>query len=268
MGIFRLQQELSTIEPETVFYIGAFPVKNSFLTLVLLTIAFVGLAIWTQKKASLRPGKLQSTMELLYEKMFELVSGITGKNKHAHRIFPIIAALLLFILLSNSMGLVPGLDALTFNGTSVFRAPTTDFNTTFGLAFAMLVLVQLASIKHYGVIGYFERFFQIRRVYRAFRNNAKEGMTAVIEFFIGILDIVSEIAKVVSLSLRLFGNMYAGQILATLILGALAIALPAVWLAMNVLTAVIHSIVFALLVAAYYVMAVEIGDEVDEHELN
>lgn len=259
--MLRLQQELTSIEPETVFYIGGFPVKNSFLTLVFIGFIILGVAFWIQKRASLKPGKFQSVMEMLYEKMFELVSGITGKNKHAHRIFPIIAALLLFILLSNFIGLVPGLDSIKFNGVSVFRTPTTDFNTTFGLALAMLVLVQLASIKHYGLVGYFERFFQVRRVYKAFKRSSKEGMTAVIEFFIGILDIVSEIAKVVSLSLRLFGNMYAGQILATLILGALAVVLPAVWLSMNVLTAVIHSIVFALLVAAYYVMAVEVEEE-------
>lgn len=266
MGLLRIPQELSTIEPETVFVIGSFPVKNSFLTLLFISVIILLAGIWVQKHGSIKPGKLQSVMEMLYEKIYELISGVTGQNKHAGRIFPIVAALLLFILLSNAFGLFPVFGSITFNGTPIFRTPTTDFNTTFGLALAMVILVQLASIKDYGFVGYIERFFQLRRVIRAFRNNFKEGMTAIIEFFIGILDIVSEIAKVVSLSLRLFGNMYAGQILATLILGALAVVLPAVWLAMNVLTAVIHAIVFSLLVAAYYVMAVEVEEGGSENE--
>lgn len=261
MGFLRIQQDLTSIEPETLFQIGGFPVVNTFFTLVLISLLLVGVAVWVKKKSSIRPGKFQAVLEMLHDKMYELISGITGPNKHAKRIFPIISALLVYIFISNSIGLIPGLNSIKFNGVSIFRTPTTDFNTTFGLALAMVILVQLASIKNYGILGYFERFFQIRPVIRAFRRSIGEGATAIIEFFIGILDIVSEIAKIVSLSLRLFGNMYAGQILATLILGALAYVLPAIWLSMNMLTAVIHSIVFSLLVAAYYVMSVEIGEQ-------
>jgi len=73
---------------------------------------------------------------------------------------------------------------------------------------------------------------------------------------IGLLDIVSEFAKVISLSLRLFGNMYAGDVLAAILLGTLAIAVPAPWLAMNLLVGVLQALVFGALTAAYYSLAV------------
>ena len=84
---------------------------------------------------------------------------------------------------------------------------------------------------------------------------------AIIDFLIGLLDIISEFAKVISLSLRLFGNMYAGEILASILLGAFALMVPAPWLAMNLLVAVIQAIVFGSLCAAYYTLAVQNDEE-------
>ena len=121
----------------------------------------------------------------------------------------------------------------------------------------MILLIQLASIRDYGIFGYLGKFFQFKQVWVAFRKSIKDGMLAIIEFMIGLLDIVSEIAKVVSLSLRLFGNMYAGQVLATVILAGFAYGLPAIWMSLSVLSAVVQTLVFALLVTAYYSISVK-----------
>lgn len=83
---------------------------------------------------------------------------------------------------------------------------------------------------------------------------------AIIDFIIGLLDIVSEFAKIISLSLRLFGNMYAGEILATLILGSFAYVIPIAWTSMSLLSGVIQAIVFGSLTTAYYMLAVKIKE--------
>ena len=84
---------------------------------------------------------------------------------------------------------------------------------------------------------------------------------ALIDFFVGVLDIIGEVAKVISLSLRLFGNMFAGQVLALILLGALAYIVPSVWLAMNLFVGVLQALVFSALVAAYYMLAVKPDEE-------
>ena len=87
-----------------------------------------------------------------------------------------------------------------------------------------------------------------------------EGFIAFIEFLIGLLDIFAELAKVVSLSFRLFGNMFAGEVLAVLILGSLAYLLPALWLSMSILFAAVQAIVFGALAAVYYTLSLKPED--------
>jgi F-type H+-transporting ATPase subunit a len=144
------------------------------------------------------------------------------------------------------------------------RTPTSDFNTTFGLAIAMVLLIQFLTIRKHGMIKYLGKYFQFKKVWQGFRKGISAGAVATIEFFVGLLDIVSEFAKIISLSLRLFGNMYAGTVLATILLGALAFILPSLWLGMSLLFAVVQAMVFGSLVAAYYSIAVQ--DEKEEEQ--
>jgi F-type H+-transporting ATPase subunit a len=90
-----------------------------------------------------------------------------------------------------------------------------------------------------------------------------DGFIGLVEFFVGILDIIGEIAKVVSLSFRLFGNVYAGQVLAIIIMGAFAWGLPTVWSVMSNFTGILQGFVFAALVAVYYSLSVKPDEEVE-----
>jgi F-type H+-transporting ATPase subunit a len=156
--------------------------------------------------------------------------------------------------------MIPGVASVTYGGVSFFRSPTSDFNTTLGLALAMVVLIQGYAFKQLGFFGYVGRFIQIGGIIKGFKEGVGAGFMAIINFLIGLLDIVSEAAKVVSLSLRLFGNIYAGEVLAVIILGALAYVLPATWMALNILFALVQAVVFGALVAAYYSIAVAVEE--------
>jgi F-type H+-transporting ATPase subunit a len=108
------------------------------------------------------------------------------------------------------------------------------------------------------------KFFKFKEVFLGFKKGFMEGFMAVIDFGIGLLDIVGELAKDVSLSLRLFGNMYAGEVLATLILGAFAFVLPLTWTTMSLLSGTVQALVFGSLVTAYYMLAIKPDEESNE----
>lgn len=259
VGIVR---EIPSLDPDIVFTIAGFPIASSTLMILLITLILAVLAGTSVRKFAIRPGKLQAAIELIYEQIVGLVDQITNSRKHSERIFPIIGAMLVYLTVANLIGLIPGLTDLTYDGTPIFRSPTADFNTTFGLALGAVIILQFVSIKDYGALGHLGKFIKIKEVYQGFKQGVSAGFVALIDFFVGVLDIIGEIAKVVSLALRLFGNMYAGNVLMIIIFGAFAYVLPAIWLGMNIFVGVLQAMVFSALVAAYYMLAVK--PETDE----
>lgn len=253
----RLEREISDVSPDILFRFGDFHIANSTTTILLIIAIFVIAIILINRNLSLKPGKLQIIVEVIYGAMENLIGQITPIKRHFRAIFPIVATIIVYLVMANFIGLVPGLSSITYDDVSIFRTPTADFNTTFGLAVAMILFANVVSVKEYGILGYLNRFIQVKELYQGAKQGVGGFFSALIGFAIGLLDIISEFAKVVSLSLRLFGNMYAGEVLAVIILGGLAYFLPAVWLAMNLLSAVVQALVFGSLVAAYYTMSVK-----------
>lgn len=249
---FQVPGEVPVIQPETIFTIAGFPITNAFLMINVMTVLLVVFMIFLNKKIALKPGVLQVIIEQFLEGVMGLIDQITGRREVSEKIFAIITSLFIFIGISNLIGLIPGLTSITYEGSPILRTPTTDFNTTFALALGLMILVQIQSLKDWGIMGYVGRFIKIKEIYYGFKKGIGEGAIAIIDFLIGLLDIISEIAKVVSLSVRLFGNIYAGEILMVIIMGGLAYGLPAVWLGMNMFTGIIQALVFGALVAAYY----------------
>lgn len=259
--MFRLTREISGVTPDTILTIGGFKIANSTMLSFVILILFVLLCYFVIRKFKEKGTKVQYLLEMFYEGLLGLVGQITGNKKHAIIVFPLIGALIFYILVSNLIGIIPGLMAVTYDGKSIFRSPTSDFNTTFGLAFGCVLLLQFLSAKDFGLLGHLGKYFKFKEIFVGFRKSIMDGMMAVIDFAIGLLDIVGELARVVSLSLRLFGNMYAGEVLATLILGAFAYVVPLAWTAMSTLSGIIQSIVFGSLVASYYILSVKVEDE-------
>jgi len=257
MNFLQLSRPIPTVSPETIFQIGSWPVTNSSLMVLLIVILIALLGAIAVRSFKIRPGKFQSAIELIYEKMRELVGQITANDRSTEVIFPLVGAIFIYLGIANVIGLMPGLANIQYGGQPIFRTPTADINTTLGLAFAMIILIQIASVRDWGFWGYLGRFFQFKQVYRGFRQGFGKGLEAMIEFLVGLLDIISEIAKIISLSLRLFGNIYAGEVLAVLVLGAIVYVLPALWFTVNALFSVIQAIVFGSLVTAYYIIALK-----------
>lgn len=254
--LLQVAAEQPGIQPDTVFAIGSLAVTNAMLMGVLVTVLFFVLSVWLKKSLKPIPGKIQTVAEMTVSSFYDLVEQIVGSRRAAQQMLPLVGTIFLFFGLGNLIGLVPGLTSITYNGVPMFRTPTNDFNMTFSIATAVIIITQIASLKAFGILGHLGKYFKFKDVYLGFKKSIGEGVLAIIDFLIGLLDIVSEVAKVVSLSLRLFGNMYAGEVLAAILLGAFAVLVPTPWLAMNILVGVLQALVFGALTAAYYALAV------------
>ena len=195
------------------------------------------------------------------------IISMVGDSKRAHSIIPYVGSLMVYLLIANLLPMMPGISgfyvSILGERVSLFRGVTTDFNTTFGLALAVIITMQIVGIKEQGVLGYLSHFIQIKQVWMGFRKSTSEGLVAIIGFFVGLIEIVSELAKILSLSLRLFGNLFAHEVLTVILLGTFAYGVPALWMGMGILVGIVQSIVFVALVTVYYTLVLK--KEEDKH---
>ncbi|MBT3419158.1 MAG: F0F1 ATP synthase subunit A [Candidatus Magasanikbacteria bacterium] len=259
---FQVDAAQPTVQPEAIFSIGSLTVTNAMMLGACITISVLVFFFVASRRLKLKPTSSQSFLEMMVEAFLGLIEQITGNRKAAEQLLPLIGTIFLFFGISNLITLIPGLASITYNEVPLFRSPTNDFNMTFTIALGIVLLSQVMSIKSFGLFAHLGKYVKIKEVVAGFRQGFGKGLISIIDFAIGLLDVVSELAKVLSLSLRLFGNMYAGEVLAAVLLGAFAFAVPTVWLAMNVLVGVLQAMVFGALSAAYYTQAVKQMEEV------
>lgn len=261
--MLNIQREIPHLESDILFNAGIFAISNSTVMIffIILLFAILGVVIMKKFKTEEGPSKFQVAVEMIYEGAVGLVSGITQDERRSKIIFPVVGSILIYIITANLLGLVPGLSSIEIDGHALFHTATADFSTTFGLAFAAIVVINLISIKEWGILAYIGKFLPFHLVWRGFRKGIGAGMISLVEFLVGVLDIIGELARIVSLSLRLFGNVYAGHVLTVIIFGALMWGLPAVWMAMDLFVGILQGVVFAALIAAYYMQAIKPDEE-------
>ena len=262
-NFFRIDADLPSVPPDILFYIEGLPISNSLLSGLLMTLIIVVFLFFVilYSKSSGTPTKFQIILESIYQIFFNFIEKIVGSKKIAKTILPIIGTIFIYIGFSNILTLIPGIDSLTFTTNQktipLFRTHTSDVNTTFGIAVAMIIWIQVYSIRKIGILKHLNKYFKIWGIIQGFKNGVGPGFIAIIEFFVGLLDIISEIAKSISLSLRLFGNMFAGLMLGGIILGALAIIAPIPLILFSLFSGVLQALVFGALTASYFGTAVD-----------
>jgi len=229
------------LAPEVITHIGSFKVTNSilatlFVDAVLLSLVFL---IWANLK--LIPGKLQVIAESAISYFYDTTAQIAGKFTDS--IFPWFASFFLFIFFTNILGLLPGFGSIGFyehhGEEKVFlpllRAGTSDFNLTFALAVVSLVVTHYLAIKNNGIFEYLRRYFSLNPIF----------------LFVGILELVSELTKVISLSFRLFGNIYAGEVVLHTINNLFAFIAPIPFLLLESIVALVQALVFSMLTMVF-----------------
>jgi F-type H+-transporting ATPase subunit a len=258
MSMLQVPREVGSLEPAIIGHVFGFPIANSAIFEWLVGLIFIALGIFIFRKFTLGSvSKLQTMVEIIYETAVEFIRSITGSDALTRRVFPLAGTLLIFIIVTNLLGLIPGLSSITFEGSPIFRTATTDFNTTLGLSVGSILIIHATMIYDQGFFGYLGNFIKLGEVYRGFKKGIGAGFMSLVDLFIGILDIIGEFAKIISTSLRLFGNMYAGEVLMTILVGIVAFVIPAAWVAMSLLSAVVQAVVFSALITVFFTLAVK-----------
>ncbi len=272
----HLQPHIPTVAPDTIFHIGSFSVTNSLLAsaIVMLILAGLGIAI----RASLKqvPGKLQTFFEVIIEQISNLCDQITNDHNLSKKIAPIAITLFLFIMFNNWFGLLPGVGSIGMvaihDGHQTLipylRGGTADINTTLALALFTVVASNIFGMIMIGTFNVLNKYINLgalKNMVKNFRKDPAQIVVAPITFFVGVLEIIGEIAKVASLSFRLFGNIFAGEVLLASMAALLAFAIPIPFLFLEVMVGVIQAFIFSTLTVVYFTLAAQMHDHEDEH---
>lgn len=271
-----------SIAAETLFSIGPLNITNSFLTMVIVMALILILGAWTARRATLKPnGYGQFIFESFVDFMLGIVENTAGKRV-GRRIWPLIGSLFVFIILSNYSGLLPGVGTIYLEHEEaeesaqiayvsqpgvqgpaiaqeddghhivevpILRSPSADLNMTLAMAILVIFIVQVAGIMAHGVGGRIKHMAD--------------------PWWIFPLELIAEVSRIVSLSFRLFGNVFAGEVLVAVMIGIAAatwfavvtLAVPTVFLFLEVLFGFVQALVFALLTLIYVALAVAGADE-------
>lgn len=264
---------IPTAAAEAIFHIGTFPVTNSLLNGWIAVVFFVIMASLISERKALVPKGLQNVAEAIVEFILGEIKKVTGDAARARKFLPIVGTIFLFILFSNWLGLLPGTGSIgvwemhegALELIPLLRPAASDLNLTLAIALFAVLASHAYGIFALGPVNHFSKFVNVRGIFRSLRHGPVAIVVALIEFGVGLLEIVSEIAKVLSLSLRLFGNIFAGEVLITVILGLFAYFLPIPFIFLEVLVGAIQATVFAMLTLAYLTVATEAHGEGD-HE--
>ena len=244
-----------SLGPEIIFNIGSLKISNTLLATVLTDAVLISIVYFINKNISAVPNFLQNLIESLINYLYSLTEQISGKFTNI--IFPWFASFFLFIFFSNILALMPGFGAFGFFHTKegikefvpLFRAATSDFNTTFALAIVSVAATHILSIKYNGIVSYLKRYFSFNPIY----------------LFVGILELISEITKLFSLSFRLFGNIYAGEVVMSTISSLAAYLAPIPFLLLESIVAFVQALVFAMLTMVFMYILITPHSEGGEH---
>lgn len=249
------------VKADILGQVSSWPISNTTTFLLFILVLFVVFTFFARRFKTV-PTFFQSIVELLLESIENLINSLTGGKMHRNKeLFYPIATIFLVIGAINIIGSFPIITQFTWSEgehfVPFFRKATSDINVTLPLALTIVLSMQYFGVKNWGFFGYFKRFFPIHLVWEGAKKGVGGFFLGLIELFVGLLELVSEMVKVVSLSLRLFGNMFAGEILLSILTSIFAIALPAVWLGFDFMVAVIQTIVIGCLTAVYYMLVVK-----------
>jgi F-type H+-transporting ATPase subunit a len=218
-----------------------------------------------KSKANIVPRGLQNIWEVVIDGFLGIFDSITSSRAKSMQFFPFVFAFFIFILFNNWLGLLPGVGTfgriVQEGGEKVFipyfRGGTADVNTTFALASIGVVVSHILGIMAIGWWGYLNKFINIKALLEIPKKVAGDPTVLIInplKVFVGLIEIVGELAKVASLSFRLFGNIYAGEVLLASMSAILAFGLPVPFLFMEVIVGLVQAVVFAMLILAFLTM--------------
>lgn len=266
----------STLYAEPIFHVGDFTITNALFTswIVVVIILIIGLTIKFKLKKI--PKGIQNLFEIVIEGALNLCDQVTQNRKITNKAFPIVFSVFFIVLLNNWLGILPiggfGLIEMTEHGKAFIpfiRSGTADINGTLPLAVLSVLGANIFGVLTIGLWKTLNKYVNLKALGGIFTKIRKDPMvllTAPIMVFVSALELIGEFAKIASLSFRLFGNVFAGEVLLASMGALLAYVLHTPFLLLEVFVGVIQAFIFAILTLVYYTIAAQDHDEEHEHE--
>lgn len=233
-----------SLRAEEVFRLGGLPVTNTMLlsTIAVLLLVIIAIALW--RKLQMVPGRLQNAAEMVIEGMLGVMDSVLIERKKSEKYLPLVATIFLFVITSNWLGLLPGVGSLGLRRgeefTPFLRSPASDLNFTLALALITVFTVNILGAAAIGLKSHAAKFF---------------NFSGPIGFFIGILELISEFARIISFSFRLFGNVFAGEVLLVIIAFLVPFVVPLPFLFLELFVGFIQAFIFSMLALVFIAIA-------------
>ena len=223
--------------------LGALPITNTLFTSFLVAGGILGVAKLATRHMKDVPGPLQNIVEMAVEFVYNLVASVESNQRKINIFLPIVATFFIYIILANYSGLLPGVGTIGFYDhghlVPLLRAPASDLNTTLALALFSVLAAHVISVRETGWKSYLSHWFSLNPIL----------------LFVGLLELVSEVTKVVSLSFRLFGNIFAGETVLEVMGHSFSTFLvPLPFIGLELIVGFAQALVFAMLTLASLVL--------------
>lgn len=246
-----------SLAAERVGELWGLPITNTLITSWIVLLILVAIAVYAGSRVRMVPGRLQAFFEMIFEGAYDYMAATFENRDRARTFFPLIVTVFLFIALANMLEFTPGIGSVGFfhpstgsgqatEFTPLLRSVNTDLNMTLALTVIAVVTIEIAGVAALGFWRYASKFI---------------NFSSPILFVAGLIELVSEVSRLVSFSFRLFGNIFAGEVLIGVVGFFVPYFLPVPLMAFEVFVGVIQGLVFAMLILFFIKLAV-----MDPHE--
>jgi F-type H+-transporting ATPase subunit a len=245
-----------SLAAEKIAHIGEMPITNSMVTSWIGSIILIVFALVATRKMKMVPTGVQNVFEFAIESLYNMANSVIDNEKATRKYFPLVATIFLFIICNNWLGLLPGVGTIgiheVIHGKEVlvplFRSGNADLNMTLALAIITVLAIQIFGIAAIGVFKYGKKFI---------------NFSNPINFVVGILELIGEVSRIISFSFRLFGNVFAGEVLLTVIAFIVPFIAPLPFYGLEIFVGFIQALVFTMLTLVFIKSA--ITDHEAEH---
>lgn len=244
-----------SIKAEPIFHIGSFVVTNTLLTTWLVMAVLIIAAFMFSKSIKAVPGRIQSLVEFVMEKFMDFMESFAGDRQAVRQFFPLVFTIFVLVLACNWAGTLPGVETIGFhemeNGEEVFvplfRTANSDVNLTLALALIVVIGSHIVGLRSIGAKHHAGKFIA---------NPFKHP----IGFFVGFLEVIGELSRIVSLTFRLFGNIFAGSVLMLIISFLAPYIIPIPFLGLELFVGFIQALVFSVLAMMFMSSATKLHE--------
>lgn len=229
------------LKGEEVFSIAGFAVTNSLLMTWITMALLIGFAYFFGKSLKTVPGKLQAGIEWAFSGVINYMTETLGTRELAERFFPLIATIFLFVFVANQLAFLPGVGSVLVDHVPLFRAPAADLNFTLALAIISFLTIEITGVLTLGLLKYGGKFVNLR---------------SPVDFAVGIIELISNLGRLISFSFRLFGNVFAGEVMILVAIFFVPYILPVPLMAFEVFVGLIQAVVFSMLTLFFVKLAI------------